>query len=89
MTIEFIRLGLPKMNSDKLKRQIKSQVQNRFAKPTQQSVHWTLGILPPSQAVFYTSALFCSDGFAPSAPAPVTQTVRQHEPASLGIARLS
>jgi hypothetical protein len=43
----------------------------------QQSVHWTLGILPPSQAVFYALSFFQSDGFAPSAPAPVTQTVGQ------------
>jgi len=38
-------------------------------------VHWTLGILAKSQVVFYTLAFFCSDGFAPSAPAPVTQSV--------------
>ncbi|MBL8078387.1 MAG: hypothetical protein JNM55_10535 [Anaerolineales bacterium] len=30
----------------------------------QQSVHWTLGILAQSQAVFYASAFFRSDGFA-------------------------
>ena len=41
----------------------------------QQSVHWTLGILRQSQTIFYASAFFQSDGFAPSAPAPVTQTV--------------
>jgi hypothetical protein len=38
-------------------------------------VHWTLGILPPSQAVFYASAFSRSDGVASSAPAPVTHTV--------------
>jgi hypothetical protein len=41
----------------------------------QQSVHWTLGILPPSQAVFYALSFSTSDGFVPSAPARVTQTV--------------
>ncbi|MCE9646831.1 MAG: hypothetical protein K8S20_12595 [Chloroflexi bacterium] len=40
-------------------------------------MHWTLGILATSQAVFYASAFFRSDGFVPSAPAPVTQTVGQ------------
>jgi hypothetical protein len=43
----------------------------------QHRVQWTLGILAKSQAVFYTSAFFRSDGFAPSAPAPVMQTVGQ------------
>lgn len=38
-------------------------------------MHWTLGSLPPSQAVFYTSAFFQSDGVPPSAPAPVTRAV--------------
>jgi len=46
-----------------------------FNEPAQHSVHWTLGILPQSQAVFYASAFSTSDGVPPSAPAPVTQTV--------------
>jgi hypothetical protein len=46
----------------------------------QQSVHWTLGILPPSQAVFYALAFFQSDGFAPSAPAPVPITAVVKDP---------
>jgi hypothetical protein len=33
----------------------------------------------PSQAVFYTSAFFRSDGVPPPAPAPVTQTVSWHQ----------
>ena len=44
--------------------------------------HWTLGILAKSQVVFYTLAFFCSDGYAPSAPAPVTQTVETVEKVS-------
>jgi len=44
-------------------------------KASQQSVHWTLGILPPSQAASYAFSFFRSDGSPPSAPAPVTQTV--------------
>jgi hypothetical protein len=40
-------------------------------------MHWTLGILRQSQAVFYAFAFFWLDGFAISAPAPVTQTVGQ------------
>jgi len=47
----------------------------RNIKTAQQSVHWTLGILRTSQAVFYPSAFFRSDGGTPSAPAPVTLTV--------------
>jgi hypothetical protein len=41
----------------------------------QQSVHPTLGILRTSQAFFYASAFFQSDGVPPPAPARVTQTV--------------
>jgi hypothetical protein len=43
----------------------------------QQGVHPTLGILAKSQAFFYASAFFQSDGVPPSAPARVTQTVRR------------
>ncbi len=43
---------------------------------TQQSVHPTLGIRRKSQAFFYASAFFQSDGVPPPAPARVTQTVR-------------
>jgi hypothetical protein len=43
----------------------------------QQSVHWTLGILPHFQAFFYASAFSRSDSVPPPAPAPVTQTVGQ------------
>jgi hypothetical protein len=44
-------------------------------KRAQQSVHPTLGILRKSQAFFYASAFFQSDGIPPPAPARVTQTV--------------
>jgi hypothetical protein len=40
-------------------------------------MHWTLGILRKSQAVFYASAFFQLDGAPPPAPARVTQTVGQ------------
>jgi hypothetical protein len=40
-------------------------------------VHLTLGILAKSQAFFYASAFFQSDGVPPPAPAQVTQTVGQ------------
>jgi len=39
-------------------------------------VHPTLGIRRRSQAFFYASAFFQSDGVPPPAPARVTQTVR-------------
>jgi hypothetical protein len=50
-------------------------------------MHWTLGTaarrdgVPHAscQAVFYASAFSRSDGFAPSAPAPVTQAVETVE----------
>ena len=38
-------------------------------------MHWTLGILPVFQAVFYALSFSQSDGVPPPAPAPVTQTV--------------
>jgi len=44
-------------------------------KTAQQSVHPTLGSLAKSQAFFYASAFFQSDGVPPPAPARVTQTV--------------
>jgi len=44
-------------------------------KRAQQSVHWTLGIPAPFQAVFYALSFSQSDGVPPPAPAPVTQTV--------------
>jgi len=44
-------------------------------KTAQQSVHPTLGILRKSQAFFYASAFFQSDGVPPPDPARVTQTV--------------
>ena len=43
-------------------------------------MHPTLGILRKSQAVFYASAFFQSDGVPPPAPARVTQTVRRSHP---------
>jgi hypothetical protein len=46
-----------------------------WRKVAQQSVHLTLGILRTSQAFFYASAFFQSDGFAVPAPAQVTQSV--------------
>ena len=47
----------------------KHQNQNRLAKPAQQSVHLTLGILRKSQAVFHALSFFWLDGFAVRAPA--------------------
>jgi hypothetical protein len=41
---------------------------------TQQSAHWTLGILRKSQAVFHALAFSQLDSFAVPAPARVTQT---------------
>jgi hypothetical protein len=46
----------------------------------QHRVHPTLGSLRKSQAVFYTSAFFQSDGVPPPAPARVTQTVGRLAP---------
>ncbi len=45
-------------------------------KTAQQSVHPTLGILAKSQAFFYASAFFQSDGVPPPAPARAMQAVR-------------
>jgi len=42
-------------------------------RPTQRALD--AGDSAPSQAVFYASAFFCSDGVPASAPAPVTRTV--------------
>jgi WD40 repeat protein len=46
-------------------------------------MHPTLGILRKSQAVFYASAFFQSDGVPPPAPARVTQTVSQRKASNI------
>jgi hypothetical protein len=50
---------------------------NKASRTITGMMHWTLGILRTSQAVFYALAFFWPDGFAIPAPAQVTQTVGQ------------